>query len=163
MQLIDNALFRALCAEAEDAPRRRAHHLLHDSRDEPVQRMLIAAQPGTYFRPHRHLTPPKWELLLVLKGAADWLGFDDGGTVTGRIKAGAHKPAKGLEAPPGAWHALVCLAPDTVLLECKPGPAAPVAERDLAPWSPPEGSGAAADYVRWMVKAEPGQRFAPPG
>ena len=122
MTPIDNELFTALCDQAEDAPRRRAHHLLHASHDEPVQRMLIALQPGTYFRPHRHTTPPKWELMMVLKGAVAWLGFDDEGRVTSRTEAGAHKQAKGLEYPPGTWHALVCLTPDTVLFECKPGP-----------------------------------------
>ena len=159
MTPIDNELFTALCDQAEDAPRRRAHLLLHASHDDPVQRMLIALQPGTYFRPHRHTTPPKWELMMVLKGAVAWLGFDDEGRVTSRTEAGAHKQAKGLEYPPGTWHALVCLTPDTVLFECKPGPFAPVAEQDFALWAPPEGSPRAGDCVRWMLRARPGDRF----
>jgi cupin fold WbuC family metalloprotein len=159
MTTIDNALFETLCEQADDAPRRRAHHLLHASHDDPVQRLLIALQPGTYYRPHRHTAPPKWELLLVLKGAAAWLGFDDDGRVTARTEAGAHKRAKGLEYPPGVWHALVCLTPDTVLFECKPGPFAPLAEQDFAAWAPPEGSPEASDYVRWMLRAEPGARY----
>ncbi|MGE5152832.1 MAG: WbuC family cupin fold metalloprotein [Bdellovibrio bacteriovorus] len=156
MKPIDNRLFAALCREAEEAPRRRAHHLIHASHQDPIQRMLIALQPGTYFRPHRHLSPPKWELLLVLKGAAAWLGFDNEGRVTGRLEAGAHKESKGLESPEGTWHALVCLAPDTVIFECKPGPFAPVAPEDFAPWAPPEGATGAAELVRWMLRAQPG-------
>ena len=159
MTPFDDTLFETLCGQADDAPRRRVHHLLHESHADPVQRMLIAVQPGTYFRPHRHATPPKWELMLVLKGAAAWLVFDDDGRVTARTEAGAHKTAKGLEYPPGAWHALVCLTPDTVLFECKPGPFAPVAEQDFAPWAPPEGSPEAGAYVRWMRRAGPGARF----
>jgi len=62
MKLIDNALFEKLCEKADESPRRRAHHLVHDSHGDLVQRMLIALQPGTYFRPHRHCRPPKWEL-----------------------------------------------------------------------------------------------------
>lgn len=162
MKRIDNALFEVLCAEAEQAPRRRAHHLIHGSHGEPVQRMLIALQPGTYFRPHRHLDPPKWELLLVLKGAAAWLGFDDEGRVSARLEAGAHKTSKGLESPEGAWHALVCLAANTVIFECKPGPFAPVAPDDFAPWAPAEGAAEAADYVRWMLRARPGECHGPP-
>lgn len=161
MKPIDNVLFEALCEQAEDAPRRRAHHLLHDSHDEPVQRMLIALQPGTYFRPHRHRDPAKWELLLVLKGVAAWIGFDDDGRVTGRTEAGAHRDHKGLEHPHGAWHALVCLKPDTVLFECKPGPFAPVAAEDFAPWAPEEGAAEAGDYVRWMLRASVGERYEP--
>ena len=159
MTPIDNTFFTQLCEQAEEAPRRRAHHLLHASYADPVQRMLITLQPGTYFRPHRHRSPPKWELMLVLKGAAAWLGFDDDGRVTARLEAGAHKAAKGLETPAGAWHALVCLAPDTVLFECKEGPFSPVGEEDLAPWAPAEGSPKAGDFVRWMLRAEPGARF----
>jgi cupin fold WbuC family metalloprotein len=155
---IDNQLFDALCDEADEVSRRRTHHLIHPSRQDPVQRMLIALQPGTYFRPHRHLNPPKWELLLVLKGAAAWLGFDDGGHVTARLEAGAHRSIKGLESPEGAWHALVCLAPDTVIFECKPGPFTPVAPEDLASWAPAEGSPEAAAYVRWMLRARIGER-----
>jgi len=162
MKPIDNTLFNSLCSQADEVPRRRAHHLIHDSRAESVQRMLIALQPGTYLRPHRHLDPPKWELLLVLKGAAAWLGFDDEGHVTARLEAGAHKRSKGLESPEGVWHSVVCLAPDTILFECKPGPFAPVATSDFAPWAPPEGAPKAADYVRWMLRANPGDRFSGP-
>lgn len=162
MKLIDNALFDALCTEAQEAPRRRAHHLFHRSHGELVQRMLIALQPGTYFRPHRHLDPPKWELLLVLKGAAAWLGFDDEGRVSARLEAGAHRGSKGLESPEGAWHALVCLATDTVIFECKPGPFAPVAPEDFAPWAPAEGAEEGADYVRWMLRAQRGDRYSGP-
>jgi len=163
MKLIGSALFENLCEKAEESPRRRAHHLIHESHEEPVQRMLIALQPGTYFRPHRHSHPPKWELILVLRGIAAWIGFDDQGRVTGREEAGAHREHKGLEYPPGTWHSLVCLKPDTVIFECKPGPFAPVQSGDFAPWAPEEGSPGAADCVRWMVRAMPGDRFGQGG
>jgi cupin fold WbuC family metalloprotein len=159
MQPFDSQRFETLCAAAEDAPRRRAHHLIHGSHQDPVQRLLIALQPGTYVRPHRHTDPAKWELLLCLKGAVGWLSFDDHGVVTERLELGAHRGAKGLENPAGVWHALVCLAVDTVLFECKAGPFAPIAAHDLAPWAPEEGSPRAAGLVRWMLKAGPGERF----
>jgi cupin fold WbuC family metalloprotein len=159
MKIIDNDLFTRLCERADDDPRRRVHHLLHDSHDEPVQRMLIAVQPGTYFRPHRHTIPPKWELMLVLKGAAAWLSFNDQGRVTARREAGAHRGAKGLEYPPGLWHTLVCLTPDTVLFECKQGPFAPTSASDFAPWSPAEDDPRVGDCVRWMLRAQSGEKF----
>jgi cupin fold WbuC family metalloprotein len=163
MKLIDNVLFKKLCEKADESPRRRAHHLIHDSHDEPVQRMLIALQPGTYFRPHRHRRPAKWELVLVLRGIAAWIGFDDQGRVAGRTEAGAHREVKGMEYPPGTWHSLVCLRPDTIIFECKPGPFSPVHSEDFAPWAPEEGAPDAADCVRWMVRAMPGDRFDQPG
>jgi cupin fold WbuC family metalloprotein len=162
MKLIDNLLFDKLCEKAEESPRRRAHHLIHDSHGDSVQRMLIALQPGTYFRPHRHSRPAKWELILVLRGIAAWIGFDDQGRVAGREEAGAHRDCKGLEYPPGTWHSLVCLRPDTVIFECKPGPFSPVQPEDFAPWTPEEGSTDAADWVRWMVRAMPGDRCDQP-
>jgi cupin fold WbuC family metalloprotein len=163
MKPIDNTLFDALCAEADEVPRRRAHHLIHGSHAEPVQRMLIALQPGTYLRPHRHRDPPKWELLLVLRGAVAWLGFDEEGRVSTRLEMGAHKQSKGLESPEGTWHSVVCLKPDTVVFECKPGPFAQVAPQDFAPWAPAEDAEGAADYCRWMLRAQPGERYGGPG
>lgn len=159
MKFLDNNLFEALCEKAEESPRRRAHHLIHESHSESVQRMLIALQPGTYFRPHRHRHPPKWELLLVLKGIAAWIGFDQQGRVTGRTEAGAHRACKGLECPPGTWHSLLCVRPDTVIFECKPGPFSSVHAEDFAPWAPEEGARDAADYVRWMARAQTGERY----
>ncbi|MCP3870926.1 MAG: cupin fold metalloprotein, WbuC family [Gammaproteobacteria bacterium] len=133
--------------------------MIHESHDEPVQRMLIAIQPGTYFLPHRHSTSPKWKLMMVLKGAAAWIGFDEQGRVSGRMEAGAHRAAKGLEYPPRTWHALVCLALDTVLLECKPGPFAPIPPEDYVPWAPEEGAADASGFVRCLTSAKPGECF----
>lgn len=158
MKPFDGALLDALCGEAARVPRRRAHHPIHASHQDPIQRMLIALQPGTYFHPHRHLNPPKWELLLALKGAAAWLGFDDAGQVIGRLEVGALQPSMGLESPEGTWHALVCLAPNTVIFECKPGPFTPVAPEDFAPWAPVEGDPEAVSFLRWMLEAQSGAR-----
>jgi cupin fold WbuC family metalloprotein len=159
MKIIDKRLFDRLCEAADDDPRRRVHELLHQSHDDPVQRMVMAMQPGTYVRPHRHPDPAKWELLLVLRGAAAVLHFDDQGRVTHRVEAGAHRGAKGLETAAGTWHALVCLSADTVLFECKPGPFDPTRDYDFAAWAPSEGADNAGDCVRWMLRAEVGQRF----
>jgi cupin fold WbuC family metalloprotein len=159
MTLIDKPLFERLCEAADDHPRRRVHELLHGSHADPVQRLIMAMQPGTYIRPHRHPDPAKWELLLVLRGAAAVLHFDDQGRITRRIEAGAHRGAKGLETPAGTRHALVCLAADTVLFECKPGPYDPKRDVEFADWAPPEGADDAGDYVRWMLRGQVGEVF----
>jgi hypothetical protein len=44
--------------------------------------------------------------------------------------------------------------------ECKEGPFTPTAEFDFARWAPAEGDAAAGDCVRWMLRAEPGERFS---
>ena len=61
-----------------------------------------------------------------------------------------------VEIAEGAWHALVALAPATVLLEIKPGPYHPAAAKDFAPWAPPEGDEGAAAMVAWLEQAGPG-------
>jgi cupin fold WbuC family metalloprotein len=66
MNLIDSALFKELCEKAEETPRRHAHHLVHESNGNSVQRMLIALQPEAYFRLNRHSYPAKWGLWVFL-------------------------------------------------------------------------------------------------
>jgi cupin fold WbuC family metalloprotein len=68
------------------APRLRAHHNLHDSPEAPAHRMLVAMEPGSYVRPHRHLDPNKAETIIVLRGRLGVLVFDDEG--------GCRRPAR---------------------------------------------------------------------
>ncbi len=52
--------------QAANSPRLRAHRNLHPELSDPVQRLAIAMEPGTYVRPHRH--PHTFELLTALSG-----------------------------------------------------------------------------------------------
>jgi cupin fold WbuC family metalloprotein len=159
MKLIDSGLLSNLTKQAARCPRLRAHHLLHASHEDAVQRLLIAAEPGTYVQPHRHLHPPRWEWLTVMCGAAAFLRFDDRGRVMERLELRAQGQIMGVEAEAGVWHSLACLEPDTILVECKPGPYAPIAPQDLAAWAPAEGEVGWDDYARWLQRARPGERF----
>ena len=47
-------------------------------------------------------------------------------------------------------YALVVLAADSILFECKAGPYRPVGEGELAPWAPREGEPGVAAYQVWM-------------
>lgn len=156
MQLIDRALIARLHAEASVSPRLRTHYNLHASLDEPLHRMYMAMEPGTYVRPHRH--PDKWELLQIVTGDMLVLTFDDSGTVLTRTRLEAGGGALGLETPAGTWHAVATLAPATVVLECKPGPYARPPEKDFARWAPPEGHARAPEFERWYRSAKPGDR-----
>ncbi|CAH5627197.1 Tryptophan synthase subunit beta like protein [Klebsiella pneumoniae] len=60
---------------AASAPRLRAHRNFHPELSDPIQRLAIAMEPGTYIRPHRHRHT--FELLLPLKGRFVVLNFDD--------------------------------------------------------------------------------------
>ena len=57
-----------LCKAARNSERRRAHLLLHSGHQDQVQRLVIAVEPGTYVRPHKH--SEQWEMLVLLSGVS---------------------------------------------------------------------------------------------
>ncbi|MGH7835234.1 MAG: WbuC family cupin fold metalloprotein [Candidatus Binatia bacterium] len=134
-------------------PRLRAQHEFHESFLDPIQRFLNAVEPGSYVRPHRHSGGNRWEWFQAVTGAAAILIFDGKGEVHERVEIRAAGPVYGLEIPPGAWHTLVSLAPGTVLLEFKPGPYAPLTDKDFAQWAPPEGHQSCPRFVTWYSAA----------
>lgn len=145
-----------MAAAAGTAPRRRTHVTLHDESSDPVQRVVIALQPGTYVRPHRH-GDAIWELFTLLDGTLAVLTFDESGKVTGRfeLRSGGDRIA---QLAPGQWHSVVALAPDTLALEVKPGPYRPATDKDFAAWAPAEGQDGAAAMVAWLEQADVGER-----
>ena len=149
----------ALWAAAAAQPRRRLNHNLHPQLADPVQRLLNALAPGTYIRPHRH-GPGAWELFALLAGAAAVLIFDDEGRVLARSDLA---PGDVVEIAPRTWHSLVALAPETVVLEVKPGPYRAGEDKDFAVWAPPEGASAAPALVAWMERATPTTPLAEAG
>jgi hypothetical protein len=157
MQTFDSALLAELCARAAAAPRARAHHNIHAGNDDPVQRFLVAVQRSSYFRPHRHHT--RSELAITLRGGFDVLSFDDSGTVTGRWSTRAGDGAFAYETPMGTWHTLLAREDASVFLEVKQGPYDPATAVDFAPWAPPEGDPAVAQYQQWLRAAGIGDRY----
>ncbi len=148
MQIIDTAVLDTLAAAARVNPRRRQHLNLHGSYSEPCQRLLNAMQPDSYIRPHRHLTPPKPETFLALRGRFAVLLFRDDGTIDRTILLCTDGDgALGVDIPAGAWHTVLALDPGAVFFETKPGPYEPLSDKDWAPWAPPEGSAAAGEYL----------------
>lgn len=144
---ISTAALGDLSREAKRAPRLRAHLNVHPTLDDPVQRLFIALEPGTYIRPHRHPEPNKWELFVLIEGAVDALTFGDDGTLRERIRMGRKDGSRAVEIPPGTWHSYVCFEPGTVVLEIKEGPYVATTEEDYAPWSPQGDADSAARYL----------------
>ena len=139
MNRIDQTLLTTLSTQAAAAPRLRAHHNLHPQLDDPVQRLCIAMEPGTYVRPHRHMQPETWEILLILSGAVALLIFDNSGRVLERIELAAGGEVAAVEIPANTWHAVASMKAGTVVFEVKQGPYAPITEANYAPWSPADG------------------------
>ena len=146
---LDQALFAELAAQSAANPRQRQHHNFH-AMEEPCHRMAVGLQPDTYIPPHRHLSQDKAEALLVLKGCLGLLLFDEQGLVVQRRLLQAGGECVGVDLPPGEFHALVVLEPDSILFEAKAGPYRPVGDGELADWAPREGEPAVAAYLAWM-------------
>lgn len=151
MKKLTDAMLDALCQQAQQSPRLRANHNLHEELSDPVQRLAIAMEPGTLVLPHRH--PQTWEMLLSLRGRFVVLVFDDAGMVLERTVLG--KEYTVLELPANTWHAVLSLDQGGVIFEVKRGPYVPISEPDIAPWS--SGLGAAA-WNSWYADARVGDK-----
>lgn len=155
MKRFDQSLLDTLAARAASTVRRRANHNVHPTLDAPVQRFFNALEPGTYIRPHRHRTPPRWEFFMVLRGHLALLTFDADGQVLVREELCAAGPVFGAELPVDTWHTLVALQP-SILFELKEGPYHALSDKDFAAWAPAEGDADCAAFVAWYSSALPG-------
>jgi len=149
--VIDRRLLDQVLERAERSPRRRMNHNLHATPEENPNRLVNAMLRGTYIVPHRHVTPPKTESFLVLRGSVVFFVFDDGGQIARRLVL---EPGvtPGVDVPPGVWHTLSPLSEQAICYETKPGPYA-VTDKDLAPWAPREDAPAAAAYLESLLQA----------
>ena len=155
MKLISANLLDELAAAAAASPRGRSHYNLHGSAADVVQRYLVVANRGSYFRPHRHTT--RAELALVIRGALDLLVFDDARVVTARYAFGAGAGNIAYENGPGIWHTVVVNADATAFLEVKQGPYDPATASEFADWAPAEGGPPAVRFLEWARHAAPGE------
>ncbi|UCL86122.1 WbuC family cupin fold metalloprotein [Pseudomonas sp. HS-18] len=148
-RFLDSALFDEIAARAAASPRRRQNHNFHEQ-TEPCHRLLNALQPDSYIPPHCHRHPDKAESLLVVKGALGLLIFSDSGELltTRELRAGGE--CVGADLPPGTFHAIVALEPDSIMFEAKAGPFVPLGEDERGQWAPREGEAGATEYLTWM-------------
>jgi len=144
-----------LTLQARNSPRLRQHRNIHQSFQDPCQRLFNAIELNSYIRPHRHATDPRNELLIAIRGKMALLAFDDAGTVTNVIPFGSEKYgsdlAAGAEIPANTWHTVIALEAGCILLEVKAGPFDPNRPKDLAPWSPEEGCSDALPYLEYLL------------
>jgi cupin fold WbuC family metalloprotein len=150
MQIIDNTLLDQLADKARTSPRRRANFNLHESYDDPCQRLLNAVEPGSYVRPHRHFEPPRPETFVVLRGHFAVLIFADDGSLQEVVALRVGGGTVGVDIPAGTWHSVMALQRGSIFFETKPGPYLPLSDKDFAPWAPAEGSAEVADYLRQL-------------
>lgn len=159
MKFIDESLLDSLSEKAAASPRKRTHHNLHSTLEDPIHRLFIAAEPGTYIRPHRHLTPPKWELFSIIRGSMILFEFDAEGKVLQRRIMKAGQTPCVVESQPADWHGFLVLEPGTIGMEVKPGPYMAPPPADVAPWAPAEGEDGTAELLQWLATAEVGEQW----
>jgi cupin fold WbuC family metalloprotein len=158
MKLFDDNLLDELAAKAAASPRRRAHFNIHGSASDLVQRFLVVAQSGTYFRPHLHRTNA--ELVTMLRGRLDLVTFDEAGRVLAREGLGEGTGHFAYEMPSGTWHTLVAATGPAAFLEVKQGPYDPATAADFAKWAPAEGEDAVPRFQQWLREARAGSLYS---
>lgn len=151
MKILNTELMANLSMKAKQNPRLRQHLNLHGSYDEPSQRLLNAIEPGSYIRPHRHLTDPKPESFIGIRGRMALLTFHDDGNIEKALCFGPKEETVGVDLPHGIWHTVISLEVGSVFYETKPGPFNPINKKDMAPWAPEEGTPEADSYLQKLV------------
>lgn len=131
MILIDNELLDSISLKAKDNVRLRMNFNLHQSLQEPVQRMLNALEPGTVLPVHRHQNTD--ETYLMLRGSLNLKLYDANRTLLDTIELNPAKGKYGVSVPAGQWHTLEILEENTVLFELKEGPYIPFQPEDILP------------------------------
>jgi len=144
VQLINEELWSTLIRKAEESPRRRTNFNFHSSDSDLFHRFLNVILEGSYIAPHRHITPPKAEHFLVLKGEIAFFIFEEDGQVRELYRV---SEGQGIDIPEGFWHSLVVLRGPAVCFEAKPGPYHPVSDKHFSPWAPLEGEEGAKEYL----------------
>lgn len=154
MQLFTTDLLAGLLAQAGASPRRRAHHNVHDSPADPMQRFFMAACRDSYFRPHRHRQ--RAEFAMVIRGQADVILLDDSGKVLQRLSLGPDAQVLAFEMAPDTWHTWVVMSADAIFFEIKQGPYDPQTAAEFAPWSPAECAPRVATFMPRLRQARIG-------
>jgi len=149
---LTNELINEVSKKAKEAARRRINYNFHKSYDDTLQRMLNAAEPGTYIRPHKHENPDKTEIFIILRGSVAMVEFDDAGQPTDHVILDPQKGAKAVEVAPGKWHSFITLKTGSVLYEVKDGPYIQMTDKNFAPWAPPEGTKEASEFNERILR-----------
>lgn len=154
--LLDARRLDDLCEAAHNSDRRRAHLLLHSGHQDQVQRLVIAVEPGTYVRAHKH--SEQWEMLVLLRGIVDVLLLSDGSELQQRATLMPASPV--IQIPMGQCHCALAREGGSVVMEVKPGPYRP---NEFMAWAPEEGGSTTGAFLNWAGDAKIGQSWSGAG
>jgi cupin fold WbuC family metalloprotein len=118
MKIFDAQYLDDLTGKAKVSPGLRQHRNVHQSYQDASQRLFNAIEPGSYIRPHRHVSDPRDELLVAVRGVMAMVTFDDQGAVTNVLRFGTEghegDVAVGVEVSSSTWHTVIALEADCV-------------------------------------------------
>lgn len=126
---INKQLLDEITGEAKESPRLRMNRDMRNSAEDKSQRMLNALEPGTVLPVHRHRGSS--ETVVILKGAAEQLFFDNQGNITDRVLLKPDSNCVGFNIEKGRWHKIVALESGTVIFEVKDGAYEPLTPEDI--------------------------------
>jgi cupin fold WbuC family metalloprotein len=152
MKKINIEIIESLSKEAKTTPRLRKNLNYHENLSDTLQRLLNAMEPGTYIRPHKHESPDKREVFILLRGKVVVFCFDNEGKVTDYTILNPKNGSFGVEIPERTWHSIIVLETGSVIFEVKDGPFEPISDKNFAPWSPPEGDLSCAEFNNELLK-----------
>lgn len=136
-----------LIESAKLSPRNRCRICFHNDTSNELHEMLVAYLQRTYVRPNKHLR--KSESLQIVKGAAEFVFFEDNGDLIEKVQldADGKNGAVYLRVPPFVFHTIFITTPEIVIFEATPGPFDPT-DTVYAEWSPEEDNNKAIQLFR---------------
>ena len=152
MKKIGSEVIKELIDKSRLSPRLRSHFNIHEDLNEEIQRLLICLQPGTFVRPHYHPELDKKEMIILIQGKCACVNFDENGIITESFILSHEECNTVCEFPPLKYHSLICLEPDTVVIEVKKGPYTPLDTKCFAQWAPEESSAEKEEYLTQLIK-----------
>jgi cupin fold WbuC family metalloprotein len=148
---IEDEFLKELSERAGTVERKRLNYNYHKVFSDLLQRMLNAIEPGSYIRPHKHDTPDKREVFIILKGRTVVVEFNDDGTINDYIVLDPKNGVYGVEIAPKKWHTIISLEKGSVVYEVKDGPYEPIDDKNFAAWAPAESDARASAYLENLI------------
>ena len=136
---IDDKFTKPLVEKLKFLPRLRTNHNFHTDSNDTLQRMLNVMSKNTYVQPHKHESPDKREVFIILQGTVAVIEFDDSGKITDSIILNSEQANFAAEISVGVWHTIICIDETSVVYELKDVPYDPATYKEFASWAPNEG------------------------
>ncbi len=140
-------------------PRKRVRICTHKHDEDKLHEMFVCYVKETYVRPNKHIK--KDESLHIIQGVADFIFFDDKGTVTDVVPLGDYKSGRQwyCRIPESVYHTFVIKSDIILIHESIAGPFRREATI-FAPWAPEENTAEAIKYMEDLAKQVAGMSLA---